>query len=422
MPLKKFGPNDTVLNTMKAYPSCEFFIFDSKAYYNNQPIQSGAFAANILGTSGSVAEISLYEYNIDRNDSIVGLSSGQDAANPFIYPWIYKSSTGQSFKTLSNKDWQILYDWGDKLTSKYPMSASITREYMTSPSASTRTIRVKYEGAFTDWDVKKYPHYFALKNRLDHYGARSEQYKVSSSYGNKDTQTLNVLYIPSIFYGKEIKPGTVSLKWFYTGSLIGELQDTTQNGELVTSAGSGSTDALVGGVVLYQEGIILLTGSWDLASDTLVMVPGEAATTPKWIYFGAGANDGVNTSTAAASYSNASFNLSFQGTSETQVLTMTAHAKRGQLNYSNNPTYLAYGQEQIQLTSSHVYEENPDRVIANFTTSSFIGQSASFKRQVYVSRIGVYDDNKNLIGVVSLADPILKQEDEDISFKFKIDI
>jgi hypothetical protein len=64
MSIKKFKPKDILLNTMKAHPRCEFFIFDSKIYYNNIPEQSGAFSANVRNVQPG--HISLYEYNIDK--------------------------------------------------------------------------------------------------------------------------------------------------------------------------------------------------------------------------------------------------------------------------------------------------------------------------------------------------------------------
>ena len=69
-----------------------------------------------------------------------------------------------------------------------------------------------------------------------------------------------------------------------------------------------------------------------------------------------------------------------------------------------------------------MYEENPDRTIKNTVSSSFESHQAPFERQVYVSRIAVYDENKNLIGVASLASPVLKKEDKDLTFKIKLDI
>ena len=119
---------------------------------------------------------------------------------------------------------------------------------------------------------------------------------------------------------------------------------------------------------------------------------------------------------------NASFNLSFRGTTETQVMTMFAQAKRGQANYSNNPTFIQYGQTVLEATSSKVYEENSDRIVKNITTSSYSDYSASFRRQVYISRIALYDKSRNLIGVATLSNPIRKEEDQDLTFKIRLDI
>ena len=86
----------------------------------------------------------------------------------------------------------------------------------------------------------KWPHYWALKNTLNNYRSLSPHYAVTgstSAYQSpawiKDQQMINMISIPSIFYGSKIKPGSVSLKWYLTGTLIGELQDTKQNGELM---------------------------------------------------------------------------------------------------------------------------------------------------------------------------------------------
>ena len=64
MSFKKFQPEDILLNTMKAHPSCEFFIFDGSVYYNNRPHRSGSFTGSIVAPEGF---ISLYEYNVDRS-------------------------------------------------------------------------------------------------------------------------------------------------------------------------------------------------------------------------------------------------------------------------------------------------------------------------------------------------------------------
>ena len=213
----------------------------------------------------------------------------------------------------------------------------------------------------------------------------------------------------------------------------------------------------VAGVVLYKEGFILLTGSWALNEAkgtwnpdaktytggmiTIRSGSGNTPYSPMWIDWGAGANDNCNklttsvsgsteaspTTPAAAAANNlesASFGLSFKGTSDTQVLTMFAHARRGEANFSNNPTYLSHSLSLTSsiTTSSYAYVENPNQLVYSFVSSSAMDHSASYKREVYISRVGIYDENKNLIGVATVSNPIRKEEEQDLTFKLKLDI
>ena len=432
MSLKKFKLNEVFTNTMKLHPACNFIIYDTKVIYNNVPHQSGARNDLVRNVSSSKGYISLYEYNIDRPeidvDRIIGraglysevsASETKNGApltilkdNGRIYPWISKDSARSTFKTAfgfetGNKtDWSNEFIYGDVLVGTYPLQAAISREYITSSFVST-------SGSMYN------PHYVALRNKLDYYSVMSRHYKVNSIYGNKDLQDLNLISIPSIFYGTQIKPGTISLKWYLSGSLQGELQDISQNGELIQVGPAGSTGSgSVAGVALYNDGILLLTGAWALNPVTFNL--DEAGKTPSWLHFGAGANDSSTRDVAPTP--SASFTMDFKGTNETQVMTMFTHAKSGEINYSTNPTFLKYGQDSTFYTSSAVYEENSELELKNIASSSYSDYSASFERQVYISRIGVYDKNKNLIAVATLSNPVLKKEAENISFKLKLDI
>ena len=320
----------------------------------------------------------------------------------------------------------------------------------------------------------QWPHYWALKNAFNRNAFLSDHYAVTASHGGaaspawiKDQQIVNLVSIPSTFYGSKIKPGTVSLKWFLTGTLIGELQDTKQNGELFQVTGNNPYIEQYGvgnvaGVVFYKEGFIALTGSWALnkaggtpadngskvyvnSQITIRSGSGNTPYSPMWIDWGAGANDNCNKITtsnsgglgkgtdtgvpslvlsASNNFESGAFGLSFKGTSDTQVVTMFANARRGEANFSNNPTYLVHTASVTSsfITSSYSYMENPNRSVYSFASSSAPNHSASFKREVYISRIGIYDENKNLIGVATMADPVRKAEDEDLTFKLKLDI
>jgi hypothetical protein len=435
MSFRKFSQTDIVLNTMRAFPHVEFTIYNSKVYFNNTPHQSGAFSDNILHiTSSTGGGISLYEYNVDR-DGYTTFAEGTDrpesatGLNPLITPYITKDSARASFRTAGKTSYNNEFKYGDVIKSNYPLTASITREFMSpNPGARHATVNI-YD---SDLQVLSggapfYPHFYAIKNRLNHYQYLSEHYVVSSSFSDgwdKSTNPLNIIYIPSIFYGSQLNEGSVVLKYFVSGTLQAELRDTKQNGELVET--TGSNIGKVAGVVMYNEGMILLTGSWEINDQELPLVDGTTAgglTTSKWIYFGAGANDGITDQTIDnVNFASASYSIKFNGRTETQVQTMFAKANRGEANYSNNPTFIEYNQELLQATGSQIYEENPNRRIKNTVSSSFATFDAPFKRQVYISRVAIYDDSKNLIGIATLADPILKEEQQDYTFKIKLDI
>ena len=102
---------------------------------------------------------------------------------------------------------------------------------------------------------------------------------------------------------------------------------------------------------------------------------------------------------------------------------MFAKAKKGEVNYSNNPSFLEFGQQKVFISNtSSIYQENSDLKLTNFVSSSYNEYNAPFKRQVYISKVAIYDKSKNLIGLATLGSPVLKQDDQEIAFKLKLDI
>ena len=448
MSLKKFGKSDVIRNAMRAYPHNTFFIYSSSVYYDHRPIESGSFSSDILSSSGG---ISLFEYNVDKAGTTTFINGPRilnprnitktTGLNPPIVPYVVKNIGSKnylkssprsrtltegprdSFEITASGPMQDVADdyssarLGSHLTgSSYVMSSSITRELMLNAGETTN----QTSGLRVSSRRPTHRHYYGLRNSLNFYGTRSPHYLVSFSdteigSWNKDQQDLNVISVPKIFYGSRIKHGSMSLKFYITGTLVGELKDEKYNGELIQvgpvgSVGSGS----VAGVAMYEEGFVILTGSWDLTEG--FDYDFDSLTTGSWTRFACGANDGINCSTSA------SFDFSFKGHTETQILTMYAHARRGEVNYSNNPTFLEYGQTKTFLSSSKLYIENDNQTIKNTVSSSYDGFDAPFERQVYVSRVAIYDDEKKLIGVATLSNPVLKKEGQDLSFKLKLDI
>jgi len=104
-------------------------------------------------------------------------------------------------------------------------------------------------------------------------------------------------------------------------------------------------------------------------------------------------------------------------------LGMYAYAPKGALNHSSNPTYRLYESASLATkTNSYAYIESPDIPMANTVSSSFCNFSSSFKKQTFISKIGIYDEDRNLLAVANLATPVKKTEDRALTFKLKLDI
>ena len=111
------------------------------------------------------------------------------------------------------------------------------------------------------------------------------------------------------------------------------------------------------------------------------------------------------------------------GSNAIQTITMFATAPKGDLNQSNNPTFAQYASgSTTPVTSSKTYYQNSLRLIKNVVSSSYHSPTASFEKTTYVSKIGIYDEDRNLIGVAKLATPVRKTVERDFTFKIKLDI
>lgn len=243
----------------------------------------------------------------------------------------------------------------------------------------------------------------------------SPHYQYSSSFGDKSSQDISMINIPAILYGSSIKKGSMSLKFYVSGTVVGELQDTRYNGELVQVGPYGSTGSgSVAGVVLYNEGLVLLTGSWDLDSNSITY--DGSSDNAKWKYFGMGANDSATIDSTNLS---SSFTIDYKGVNRIQTINMFCHAKSGELNFSNNPTYTTGAPSYV--SGSSIFKINPTP-IKNIVSSSYVDVVPEFEKTTYISKIAIYDKDRNLLGIAKVATPVRKTEEKQYTFKLKLDI
>ena len=464
MSFYKFTENDLFVNFLDTKPSCKFDIYNSQIFYNNTGEVTGAYADNTPNVPAG--HINLYELNVDRSSARTGL----------IFPFMTKDSSLTTFKTISTSDF-FSTDYGtDIVSTTYPLSASITRElfaanhFATMRTTNETTINnergtgdamslqtgMLTAGGLPDFNtsdsdgsgltsLQRYnalkgsiqkSHLNSLKNIINAKSIMSPHFRYSASFADGysrdlDEETVNLISIPSIFYGSKIEKGTLNLKYYLTGTLIGEIKDENHNGELIQVGPEGSTGSgSVAGIALYEEGFIILTGSWDLqttgpSADAQLNYNNTGARTSRWTFFAVGANDGiVMDGEGADTRASASYSIEFSGSNTVPVMTMMAHAPKGQLNHSNNPTYLSHSSTDGYYSgaSSSVSYVQADLPVVNNVSSSFDNPTGSFAKQTYISKIGLYDKEKNLIGVTTVAKPVKKTEDREFTFKIKMDI
>ena len=320
----EFSEDDKFINTFKAFPQFNHYAVSGNVFFNSLPHFSGTINSSLtdIHQQGPLNEgISLYEYNVDRLEV-------------YIEQFALKEGAGTiGFKSEANA--YNITPVGNRLYHKArgPLTASISRSFDASVQSPGGGLNIRTSALL----------HAATKYRFlsPHFDIASNPY----SHNALTTKMTNLVYIPSIFYGSTIKRGTVKLDFYFTGSLVGTLEDTGGRGELIQTVGDTGTGE-VAGIIFYDEGVIMLTGSWDINTNNSFK-PGvnENATNPRWIHYFNSINDEAKFAPfpdAAVSNVSCSFGLSYQGMQNTECVTLMSHAPAGEVNYSNNPTFYTH--------------------------------------------------------------------------------
>ena len=416
MGLYKFGSDDIIYNVVKTHPNVEFFIDDEgKRYLNNMGQISGAFTNSV---GAKVGHKSLYEINVDRPQSGSITFSGKKVRTRAEHFTIKGENDSVTFKIHSTGAFSRA-TVGTKLTASLDLTASISKHYYPTYTADPTHSTIKK----TSLKQERRKHLFSLKNTMNNYIRLSPHFEFSSSIFRKSTHNrdlgearVGLIDIPSIFYGSSIKKGSVCLRYYISGTLMGELKDEKRDGRLIQTLPrapffSGST----AGLVLYNEGFLILTGTHSLHGSHTENYFGAGAVSPTWTSFAQSISGTIHTPSS-------SYSISFKGTNPIPTVTMFAHANKGYLNHSNNPTYIKDGENLNPVTGTNTYNEPENLQIKNVVSAAYADPTGSFEKTTYISKIGIYDKFRNLIGIAKLATPIKKTADRDITFKLKLDM
>jgi hypothetical protein len=222
--------------------------------------------------------------------------------------------------------------------------------------------------------------------------------------------TMSLVHVPSLFYGRQIATGSVliyhhafdsasgSNVWpvpfgtgtvglsgtrYYTDDGYGRLFDVPatfddQGNVLTDWKGSWlSGTAYQVGNVFYNEGLIVLThpsGAWH--EQFLSMSFNEVSGTDPNIH------------------------IQFSGSTVMKSMVFMCRIPPGEVNASNNPTFRTF----------------------DTGTGKFYAALPPAESKTYVTAVGLYNEERQLVAVAKLAQPIRKREQDGINIRLKLDM
>lgn len=211
-------------------------------------------------------------------------------------------------------------------------------------------------------------------------------------FSTEENAAIGVLSVPSKLYGTYIQPSSFTIR-FGSGSTGVTYYDIKDDGE-----GNLLLDDEHCGNIIYEQGIAILTGRFivgygaDIYGNNVYGNDSSSfANDPTWV------NDFVTTSNISCSFSS-SFDIY-----ETQY---KCTIRANEYNYSLNPSLLEnFGQNEILLSGSNEYMD--------FVTGSDFSP--------YVSTIGLYNENQDLIAIGKLSQPLPTSQTTDTTILINID-
>ena len=193
---------------------------------------------------------------------------------------------------------------------------------------------------------------------------------------------------------------------YFTNSPAGEygvLYATGSNGNKILElalANDGVGQPAVG-LLFYQAGIAVLSGSvFNDAADGGIL---NNTTTAETQEMGSGFGDtgfqhitGSEISASANAIRNRVYNLQFNNTTELNSTIYFCRANHNEFNYSSNPTYLSGSKVRVKTNST----DNPVS---------------------YITTVGLYSDNNELMAVAKLSEPLKKAPDTEFTLRTRLD-
>lgn len=211
--------------------------------------------------------------------------------------------------------------------------------------------------------------YESILNLYDYYSLIDSDY--TSDFTGSTTTRFRVITIPEIYYDREVLSGSLTASDLDAAGDARTLFDNGRGGIY-----SGSLTGTLVGNAFYSEGLIVLKGG--------------------------GLNEDVTNDFGEVSPTNFKWKVQFKGKHTIPVKIFRCRAPAGQLNASTNPTFYT-----IPTGRTDIRKNEREIVLSESFT--------------YVTTIGLFNKNYELVGLAKLAQPVKKDEGQDILFRVRLD-
>ena len=201
-------------------------------------------------------------------------------------------------------------------------------------------------------------------------------------------EAITVISIPSNLFGEYLKPGSVNIS---TGSII--LQDD--------GLGNLLQGSLKVGDVIYEHGVIIITSGGVTGS-----LNGYGQ-----VNYGT-ALYGSNTFTYVNSFYSSLITCSFESTVTIYETQYKCTIRENEFNFSNNPSLLS-GSISISNGSGSIFPQPGSGKLNDNVTGSYFSP--------YITTVGLYNNNKELLAVAKLAQPLPVSSVTDTSILINFD-
>ncbi len=336
-------------------------------------IVSGTYASDgNIKTYGHGMFTSVYDYPY--------LSSSANHIFDLSVGYASTSAISSSVTSMAAKK-QNIYNQMAQYLVGYDQTGSIKKFTMpTDNSSMTDVVFVPFARLLTKDEIKK--------------GSVTLEFGLSASYAQDgsifDTRGKLIDYSGSNGYYVDSPAGE-----------YGVLYGTTSAGNVVFNGetlGDATTMPAVG-LIYYQAGIAVISGSLFNDSADGGVLSGSLGTTELGTSFGATGFNAITASTIEAindAVKTRIYNVSYNNTTELNSTIYFCRVGHNDFNYSSNPTYLSQSQIRVKTRAS-------DTPVS------------------YITTVGLYSADNELLAVAKLSEPLKKDPTNEITLRVRLD-